>query len=347
MKTLLFAAVLVLSSLAAAQQQQPFDTLIRNGRVVDGSGNPWVYADVGIVGDRIAFVGHAAPDVKAKRTIDATGLIIAPGFIDMLGQSELTLLIDKQAVSKLTQGITTEITGEGESVAPQNDATIAAQKDFLDHYHLTIDWQSLDEYFRRLEKQGSGINLGTYVGAAQLRRIAVGTENRPATAAELKQMEEMVDDAMNDGALGVSSALIYAPGNYASTEELIALAKVAARLMAGKKLADMSLPLVRHGGVSEVAVHEFYSVKSPVFPFNKFRGVDTILGPEMRSTGEVMGISSSYGQAFAKAQLAAGQRLPRKGSRRSSIHSARPRSLVSPPSGSTSEIVSARSPTCS
>ena len=229
MKTLLFAAVVVLSSLAAAQQQQPFDTLIRNGRVVDGSGNPWIYADVGIVGDRIAFVGHAAPDVKAKRTIDATGLIIAPGFIDMLGQSELTLLIDKQAVSKLTQGITTEITGEGESVAPQNDATIAAQKDFLDHYHLTIDWQSLDEYFRRLEKQGSGINLGTYVGAAQLRRIAVGTENRPATAAELKQMEEMVDDAMNDGALGVSSALIYAPGNYASTEELIALAKVAAR----------------------------------------------------------------------------------------------------------------------
>src|SRR5947199_3555100 len=93
----------------------------------------------------------------------------------------------------------------------------------------------------------------------------------------------------------------------------VPVAKVAARLMAGKKLADMDLPLVRHGGVSEIAVHEFYSVKSPVFPFNKFRGVDTILGPEMRSTGEVMGISSSYGQAFAKAQLAAGQRLPRKG----------------------------------
>src|SRR5260221_3448104 len=92
----------------------------------------------------------------------------------------------------------------------------------------------------------------------------------------------------------------------------VPLAKVAARLMAGKKLADMNLPLVRHGGVSEIAVHEFYSVKSPVFPFNKFRGVDTILGPEMRSTGEVMGISSSYGQAFAKAQLAAGQRLPRQ-----------------------------------
>src|SRR5437899_2540738 len=191
MQLMRLAALLLVSAPAIAQQQQPFDTLIRNGRVVDGSGNPWIYADVGIVADRIVFVGHAAPEVKAKRTIDATGLIIAPGFIDMLGQSELTLLIDKQAVSKLTQGITTEITGEGESVAPQNDATIAAQKDFLDHYHLTIDWQSLDEYFRRLERQGSGINLGTYVGAAQLRRIAVGTENRPASPQELKQMEEM------------------------------------------------------------------------------------------------------------------------------------------------------------
>src|SRR5205823_14500593 len=118
------------SALSLAQQQQPFDTLIRNGRVVDGSGNPWIYADVGIVGDRIAFVGHAAPDVKAKRTIDATGLIIAPGFIDMLGQSELTLLIDKQAVSKLTQGITTDITREGEEVAPENDDTIRAKKAF-------------------------------------------------------------------------------------------------------------------------------------------------------------------------------------------------------------------------
>jgi len=100
---------------------------------------------------------------------------------------------------------------------------------------------------------------------------------------------------------------------YVSKATGVPLAKVAARLMAGKKLAEISLPLVRHNGVAEIAVHDFYSVKSPVFPFNKFRGVDTILGPEMRSTGEVMGISSSYGQAFAKAQLAAGQRLPRKG----------------------------------
>jgi N-acyl-D-amino-acid deacylase len=226
MKLRIFTLLLVATS-ALAQTAQ-YDVLIRNGRVVDGSGNPWIYADVGIVGDRIVFVGRAAEDVKARTTIDATGLVVAPGFIDMLGQSEKTLLIDKQAVSKITQGITTEITGEGGSIAPQNDRTIAAQKDFLQHYKLTIDWTTLDEYFRRLEKQGAAINLGTYVGAAQVRNMVVGQANRAPNARELRQMQEMVDDAMSDGAMGLSSALIYAPGNYASTEELIALAKIAA-----------------------------------------------------------------------------------------------------------------------
>jgi dihydroorotase/N-acyl-D-amino-acid deacylase len=226
---LLMLPVLLLLSLCAFAQNPQYDVLIRNGRVVDGSGNPWVYADVGIIGDRIAFVGSVDPQATAKRTIDAKGLIVAPGFIDMLGQSEINLLIDRQAVSKLTQGITTEITGEGESVSPQNDETIAAAKDYLDHYKLTIDWSGLDEYFRRLEKQGAGINLGTYVGAAQLREIAVGRDNRAPTAAELKQMTEMMEDAMDDGAMGVSSALIYAPGSYAQTDELIALATVAAQ----------------------------------------------------------------------------------------------------------------------
>jgi len=224
----LLLSVLLLSSCALAQSPQ-YDVLIRNGRVVDGSGNPWTYADVAIIGDRIAFIGHADANVTAKRTIDAAGLVVAPGFIDMLGQSELNLLIDRQAVSKLTQGITTEITGEGESISPQTDSTIAANKDFLDHYKLTVDWTSLDGYFRRLEKQGSGINLGTYVGAAQLREVVIGRDNRPPTADELKQMQQMVEDAMDDGAMGVSSALIYSPGSYAQTDELIALAQTAAQ----------------------------------------------------------------------------------------------------------------------
>ena len=218
----------VVAAVASGLFAQQYDVLIRNGRLIDGSGNPWTYADVGVIGDRIAFVGRAGQGVTAKRTIDATGLIVAPGFIDMLGQSEFNLLIDKQAVSKLTQGVTTEITGEGGSIAPTNEKLAAENADVLQHFKITQDWRSLEEYFQRLAKQGSGINLGTYVGAAQVRQLVIGNADREPTAAELKDMEIAVDDAMSEGAMGVSSALIYAPGNYAKTDELIALAKVAA-----------------------------------------------------------------------------------------------------------------------
>jgi N-acyl-D-amino-acid deacylase len=218
--------LLVLMGTHACAQQ--YDVLIRNGRVVDGSGNPWTYADIGVIGDRIAFVGHASAGVTARRTIDAGGLIVAPGFIDMLGQSEFNLLVDKQAVSKLTQGVTTEITGEGDSIAPTNDTLNAEHADVFEHFNVTPDWRSLEEYFQRLTKQGSGINLGTYVGAAQVRHLVIGSADREPTPAELKDMEIAVDDAMSDGAMGVSTSLIYAPGNYATTGELIALAKVAA-----------------------------------------------------------------------------------------------------------------------
>ena len=229
MSRLRFLLLLLLLTFATRLLAQEFDYLIRNGRVVDGSGNPWIYADVGIMGDRIAFVGHADASLAAKRTIDAKGSIVAPGFIDMLGQSESNLLIDKQAVSKLTQGITTEITGEGDSIAPTNELLNQEHADYFQHFHITPDWKSLEEYFQRLTKQGSGINLATYVGAAQVRHMVIGTADRPPTADELKQMEIMVDDAMSDGAMGLSSALIYAPGSYAKTDELIALAKVAAK----------------------------------------------------------------------------------------------------------------------
>src|SRR6266849_4377943 len=128
---LLFLPVFLLFSFYAFAQNPQYDVLIRNGRVVDGSGNPWIYADIGIQGDKIAFVGRTPQGATAKRVIDANGLIVAPGFIDMLGQSEQNLLIDKSATSKLTQGITTEITGEGDSIAPINDAMIAESKDVL------------------------------------------------------------------------------------------------------------------------------------------------------------------------------------------------------------------------
>jgi N-acyl-D-amino-acid deacylase len=205
-----------------------FDVLIKNGHIVDGSGNPWVSGDLAILGDRIAAIGNL-PNAHAKRVIDAQGLVISPGFIDMLGQSEEALLIDNRSLSKLAQGITTEITGEGGSISPQNDLTLAALQPALDHYKLKVDWTTLDGYFQRLEKSGTPLNIGTYVGAAQVREAVIGEVDRVPTPAELDKMKSLVVEAMQDGAFGISSALIYPPGHYAKTEELIELAKVASR----------------------------------------------------------------------------------------------------------------------
>src|SRR3984957_2050332 len=205
-----------------------YDIVIRHGQIVDGSGGAPFAGDIAIRGDRIVAIG-SFENAKAKREIDATGLVVAPGFIDMLGQSELSLLIDNRSQSKLSQGITSEITGEGGSIAPQNELTIAPQKILLDHYHLSIDWHDLAGSFHRLQTSGTPINLGTYVGAAQVREAVLGDVDRAPTPAELQQMESLVAAAMQQGALGVSTALIYPPGHYATTEELIALAKVASQ----------------------------------------------------------------------------------------------------------------------
>src|SRR5215472_12572679 len=213
---------------AAATSGAGYDLLIRNGHIIDGAGNPWFAGDVAVSGDRIAAVGDLH-DAHAKREIDAQGRVVAPGFIDMLGQSEVSLLLDNRSLSKLSQGITTEITGEGGSIAPQNEKTIAPMKPFLDHYKLSIDWTTLDGYFKRLEKQGTPMNIGTYVGSAQIREAVIGDDDRAPTPAELDQMKALVEQAMKEGALGISSALIYPPNIYAKTDELIALAQVASK----------------------------------------------------------------------------------------------------------------------
>ncbi len=207
-------------------QAPQFDVLIKNGRIVDGSGRAAYVADVGIKNDRIASIGKLS-QATATRTIDAQGLVVAPGFIDMLGQSETYVLIDPRAMSKVMMGVTTEITGEGESIAPINERQIKEQEDFLKRFNLTIDWRTLDEYFKRLEKQGSGVNLGTFVGATQVREYVIGYDDRPPTAQELEQMKKLVADAMRDGALGLSTSLQYVPARFAKTAELIELAKVA------------------------------------------------------------------------------------------------------------------------
>jgi N-acyl-D-amino-acid deacylase len=164
-----------------------------------------------------------------QQTIDAQEMIVAPGFIDMLGQSELTILVNPHVPSKIFQGITTEITGEGESVAPLTDALIQADSMGFQHLHLTPDWRTFDQYFARLEKQGIGINFASYIGAAQTRRLILGDADVAPTTAQLTQMRALVREAMLQGAMGVSTALEYTPAPYASTEELIALAAEAAK----------------------------------------------------------------------------------------------------------------------
>ncbi len=203
-----------------------YDIIIRNGLVMDGSGSAGYPANVAIKGDRIARIGNLA-GASAKRIIDARGQVVAPGFIDMLGQSETNLLIDRRAMSKVMMGVTTEITGEGESIAPTNDRLIKENEDFNRRYNLDVDWRTLDQYFHRLEKQGMGLNLGTFVGATQVREYVVGFDNRPPTAVELEQMKTLVAQAMKDGALGLSTSLQYVPARFARTDEIVELAKVA------------------------------------------------------------------------------------------------------------------------
>jgi N-acyl-D-amino-acid deacylase len=221
-------AFLLLSSLALAQTPA-FDIVITNGHIIDGTGSPWYSGDLGIRDGRIAAIGKLAA-ASRKRTIDAGGKVVAPGFIDMLGQSELTILVDPRLPSKIYQGITSEITGEGDSVAPLNDALIQAGQSQYDYYKLTPDWRTFRQYFARLEKQGMGINLASYVGATQVRRFIVGEDDKQPTPEQLAQMQALVREAMNDGAAGVSTALQYAPAPYAKTEELIALASEAGKL---------------------------------------------------------------------------------------------------------------------
>jgi len=210
-----------LSSLA--QSSLPFDLVITNGHIIDGTGSPWYSGDLGIRDGKVEAIGNLSASPR-KRTIDAAGKVVAPGFIDMLGQSEYSILVDPRLPSKIYQGITTEITGEGESIAPLSDAVFQADHGLFDHYHITPDWRSFRQYFARLEKQGMGINLASYVGATRVRRIVLGDDDKQPTAEQLEQMKSLVRDAMKDGAVGVSTALQYAPAPYAKTEELIALA---------------------------------------------------------------------------------------------------------------------------
>ena len=226
---LLFAMLLVARAQLWAQAPAPYyDIVIVNGRILDGTGSPWYSGDVGIRAGRIAAIGNLTAASRA-RTIDAHGQVVAPGFIDMLGQSETTILVDPRLPSKIYQGITTEITGEGDSVAPLNENMRRASQKEFEMLGIQADWQTFRQYFARLEKQGIGINVADYVGATTVRRMVLGETDVQATPAQLEQMKRLVSEAMLDGAVGVSTSLEYPPAPYAKTEELIALASEASR----------------------------------------------------------------------------------------------------------------------
>lgn len=218
-------AVLLLAGVNLGQPPH-YDFILSSARIVDGTGSPWFVGDIGVVDDRIASIGDLQQASAAKR-VNAAGLVAAPGFIDVQGQSEFDILVDNRAASKITQGVTTEITGEGTSIAPMNDLMRKDSEDAAKRFGVGLDWSSLADYFRHFERTKSAINLGTFVGAGGVRSFIMGSDDRPATLSELDQMRQVVGQAMKEGAFGLSTALQYVPGTFASTDEVVELAKVA------------------------------------------------------------------------------------------------------------------------
>jgi N-acyl-D-amino-acid deacylase len=225
----LSALAITLTAACASVPRGPaatrYDMLITNARIVDGTGNPWYRGSVATIADRIAYVGPSIPGLTAQRIIDANGQVVAPGFIDMLGHSEFAILRGPHAVSKITQGITSEITGEVSSAWP--NVALGEQP------NPRYPWRSLGEYFTYLEKSGTAINLGTYVGTSSVREAVMGEVTRHPTDVEMKQMGALIDSAMRDGALGLGTGLIYLPSTFFTTEELIALTRYVAPYKGG------------------------------------------------------------------------------------------------------------------
>jgi dihydroorotase/N-acyl-D-amino-acid deacylase len=219
------AGLLGLRRLAA---QSGYDLLIINGHIIDGSGSPWFEGSVAVNDGKIAAVGRL-PNAAAQRVIDAGGLIICPGFIDLHSHSDYSLLVDGKAESKIRQGVTTEILGESESAGPILGPAVPEFDKEMTRYGLTRDWTTLGEYLARVARQGSSVNIASYVGSGQVHMDVMGNVNKAASPEEMERMQALVDQAMREGALGLASGLIYPPNSFASTAELIALAQVAAR----------------------------------------------------------------------------------------------------------------------
>ncbi len=221
-------AIPVRNAATAQPHHVDFDIRILHGDVVDGTGGPRIRADVGIRGDTIVAIGDLSKSTSAI-TIDATNQVVTPGFIDLLGHSEGSVLLDPELEGKIRQGVTTEVTGEGHSPGPINDAMAAEINRTRLPGYPDATWRSLDDFMRVIGKRGSAINFAFYVGAANPREIVLGSADRAPTARELARMESLIDESMRAGAVGMSTALIYPPGRFATTEELVAMGRVVAK----------------------------------------------------------------------------------------------------------------------
>lgn len=220
---------LLIVLLVSACQKQKFDVIIRGGTVYDGSGKPGVITDVGINADTVAVVGDLSK-AEGKTEINAEGLVVAPGFINMLSWATESLIMDGNSQADIRQGVTLEVFGEGQSMGPLNETMkgdIQAEMQRNPDWRYDIDWTTLDEYLQSLQRRGIATNVASFIGATTVRIHELGYDNRLPDSEEMDRMKELVRQAMEDGALGVGSSLIYAPANYSSTEELIELSKVA------------------------------------------------------------------------------------------------------------------------
>lgn len=224
-----FIYPILLFVLFSCNQPSQYDVLIKDGNIFDGSGtNPFV-GDIAIKNDKIVYVGKSLPNAQAKQVIDAKGKVVSPGFVNILSWSNQSLIEDGRALSTIKQGVTLEIMGEGESMGPFNDALKKYTEETQSHIKFKVTWNTLGEYLQFLEDKGVSTNIGSFVGAATVRKHELGFENRQANAQELDRMRALVKQAMQEGAMGLGSSLIYAPGSYANTHELIELSKVAAQ----------------------------------------------------------------------------------------------------------------------
>ena len=227
----------IISVSIAQSKSAEFDVIIKNGVIYDGTGGKSFKGDVGIKGDKIAAIGNLSQK-QAKSVIDAKGLAVAPGFINMLSWSTESLIVDGRSMSELKQGVTTQIFGEGESMGPLNERLKRLLIEEQGDLKYDVEWTTLAEYLSYLEKRGVSQNVASFIGATTIRRYVIGDEDKQPTPAQLEQMRQLVRQEMEAGALGIGSSLIYAPAFYAKSEELIELCKVAAHYK-GKYISHM------------------------------------------------------------------------------------------------------------